>query len=354
MSSSDDAKSDTVRIIDIFSYGGKHYDRTLRLRLHEMASIPNLLHVLLEMGTPLSRNLQFAAVVEQGHFDLRDLAWAPFRQRIQHVKLNGSQLFASLVPCTGTGRACEPTHPNAHLAQHIMRTVGFSTALSMVWPPAASNDWVLLSDIDEIPRAHLFVNSLLADSSVRFQLENGRVFALAGPCFYYSVECMASPLSWESQWSLGPRLATAATLRNSSWNAIRSGKGIVATVIRDASWHFGYLMTHSEILTKLCFNTDPAVRKLCRAPDALSVIKQSVAECRDLFGLEYNLLPDLLMSGVLCHNVRDLFLEWHTGKNTLSWQEEQLPLPDVDLRRAFTWMLKRAKSRCQLRLHDWI
>jgi len=74
----------------------------------------------------------------------------------------------------------------------------------------------------------------------------------------------------------------------------------------------------------------------------------------DVEGLEYNLLPDLLMSGVLCHNVRDLFLEWHTGKNTLSWQEEQLPLPDVDLRRAFTWMLKRAKSRCQLRLHDWI
>ena len=46
------------RVLDMFSYGGVHYDRVLLARLHELQDIVHM-HVMIEMGAPLSLNVNY-------------------------------------------------------------------------------------------------------------------------------------------------------------------------------------------------------------------------------------------------------------------------------------------------------
>ena len=87
----------------------------------------------------------------------------------------------------------------------------------------------------------------------------------------------------------GPKLVSSERLRGSSWEALRTYRARSAQehVVEAASWHLGYLMSPSEVLTKLCLNTDPVVRRACADADIEIKIARALGSCTDLFGRRY-------------------------------------------------------------------
>ena len=262
------------RVLDLFSYGGAHYDRILLVRLNELRDVVDL-HVLVEMGVPLSLNRRYVrrnAIKQRWNASQR--CWQGWADRILHVELDGDKLL------TGVKKPAK--------AQQVMRTTGFSTALERALQRIGENAWVLLSDIDEVPRASALSNALLA-AEVRRELGRGRTYALAGRSYYYNAECVSRPGSLEDHWIAGPKLLSSESLRSTSWQNLRTYFVQQAVekrdelILWDASWHFGFLMTAQEQLTKLCLNVAVENHKICAHPKALSLVASASASCQDLW-----------------------------------------------------------------------
>jgi hypothetical protein len=113
----------------------------------------------------------------------------------------------------------------------------------------------------------------------------GEVYALNGPCYYYNLECRAVAGTQESDWDLGPKLVHGDAFLRTSWKELRL-PSVVARRVLDASWHFGYLMTLDEMRTKLCLNSDIAVRRACASASILNRLAVAAATCANLFGRE--------------------------------------------------------------------
>ena len=160
-----------------------------------------------------------------------------------------------------------------------MRTTGFSLAIERALPQGSEEAWVLLSDIDEIPRAAI-LHSMLFNTSLLSALEGGATFTLEGTTCYYTVDCCAPAGSREASWLAGPKLLTSEHLRRTSWERIRRSRVSGPSdphVVRQASWHFGFLMSSREQLTKVCLSTDPIVRQSCaRGEDAVLAMVMTI------------------------------------------------------------------------------
>ena len=113
----------------------------------------------------------------------------------------------------------------------------------------------------------------------------GEVYALNGPSYYYNLECRAVAGTKESNWDLGPKLVHGDAFLRTSWKELRL-PSVVARRVSDASWHFGYLMTLDEMRTKLCLNSDVAVRRACASASILKRLAVAAATCANPFGRE--------------------------------------------------------------------
>lgn len=267
------------RVVDIFSYGGSRYDRTLRLRLEELSDVVSFF-VVLEMGQSFARTGRRSSHAQpdapRHRFNKSSPAFAPFADRIVHVNLGSRSLITSADPKRN---------------EQIMRTVGVELAYSKIPRPSPDHDAVLVSDIDEIPRAES-LRRLLDDESVRTNLRSGHVYALTGPSYYYDIECRVQDGHPEARWNFGPRLVLARALIATSWDQVRQHgpyrkplpDHMHVHAVQRASWHFGWLMTLQEVRVKLCTNTDLIVRQACVSDKALETIRRAMAECKDPFG----------------------------------------------------------------------
>lgn len=282
------------RVIDLFSYGGPHYDRTLELRMHELSSLVDVF-VVLEMGAPLSGYRDVTPL----HFNPNLPAFAPFAARIVHVNLasRAHELLVSSTAMRSDGRKCT-AHAGtkelpscAKVNERTMRTRGAQMAYSSIEHPRPQNDVLLLSDVDEIPRARALAQ-LLGNATAMKRLHAGDVYALVGPCYYFDVECRVADSHREARWDFGPRVVLAATMLRSSWDDVRAHgplaqplpRSVQVHRVAEASWHFGYLMTLSEIRDKLCSNTDLVSLQACRSAAALKRIRHAMVACQDPFG----------------------------------------------------------------------
>ena len=132
-------------------------------RYHELYDVVDLF-VVLEMGGSVSHNLEYIRKHRpRMHFD-PSLFDRRFQKKTLHVKLDGSLM-----------RSSDPFEN-----QKMMRTHGFASAYRRargwrghtVGEDGISNDLVLLSDIDEIPRSRV-LRGLLEQSAVWSRLEAG-------------------------------------------------------------------------------------------------------------------------------------------------------------------------------------
>ena len=65
---------------------------------------------------------------------------------------------------------------------------------------------------------------------------------------------------------------------------------------------------------------------------------RSVGMSLDTEGSEFELFRDLMLSGVLCSKVDDLWVDWHPG-GRISWSKERLPTKDDEMHKIYKWML---------------
>lgn len=154
--------------------------------------------------------------------------------------------------------------------------------------PLADDDWVILSDADEIPRP---------DAILKFKPNRYISALLVQRLYFYAFNCQAVANGHDPWWRK-VRITTVARLR--SWfgstqclrvfratGALRSLKRdwnrLRTQSIHDAGWHFTYLMTADQILEKLRvgmshqeFNT-PEIANL-------EHIRRCMDERRNLFG----------------------------------------------------------------------
>ena len=300
-------------VLDLFSFGGAHYERTLLLRLHELRHVVSR-HVLIELGAPLSLNDRFVETHRPRlRWDPHAPVFRPFAKRVVHVQLDGERLLR------GTAS------PSS--AQAAMRTVGFAVALERVLPASSGAlAWILLSDVDEIPRAASLAR-LLASADSAARLASGDVFAMEGLSCYYDVQCCAPPGSREAHWIAGPKLLSSGRLRATSWEALRTFRirqhpNYVERIVPQSSWHLGYLMTPREIVTKLCLNTDPAVRRLCAEPDIEQRAARASSACNDLFGRKRVPLTRVTPRAVLDSMPAFAREHWHLFNNITSEELE--------------------------------
>jgi hypothetical protein len=264
--------AESVRILDVFSYGGRHYDRVLEIRLHELNRTVDKF-VILETPRALSG-------LRAGHgrgrgvqLDLTRPQFAPFASKIVHYVYGG--------PLQGV----ELDSPTPKVNQARMRDQGFAAAYGAAGPAGDGrrvHDLLVLADIDEVPRAEVLAK-LAAQPDVLQRLAAGEVHALTGPTYYYSADCRAKRGTSEEAWLLGPKLVLSATMLATGWDTLRLRHHNDASVPL-ASWHFGFFMSAEEMLTKLCSNVDSANRATCNLPNAIEIIVAAARECKDLFG----------------------------------------------------------------------
>jgi beta-1,4-mannosyl-glycoprotein beta-1,4-N-acetylglucosaminyltransferase len=148
--------------------------------------------------------------------------------------------------------------------------------------------WVLLSDVDEIPRP---------DAIARFKPERYISALLAQRNYFYAFNNQAVADRMHDGWWRRVRITTAGRLRHwfGSMQDLRGyrGSGLLRSVkrswnrartqsIADAGWHFSYLMSPDEIIEKLnSFSHQEVNLPEIANPEH---IRRCMNERQDLFG----------------------------------------------------------------------
>ncbi|EOD13160.1 hypothetical protein EMIHUDRAFT_103951 [Emiliania huxleyi CCMP1516] len=124
------------------------------------------------------------------------------------------------------------------------------------------------------------------------------------------------------------------------------------------------LMLHKRTKTREGLGRGPAVgehRVRVRTVNALSVIRHAppgpVALKIDVEGYEGRLMRNLLLSGVLCQRVQNLFVEWHlmasqVDKRDLHHPDEDIEMPPQTMA-VYKWMLSTFNPKAKALGRNW-
>jgi hypothetical protein len=203
----------SFKVFDCFLYRGEL--DVLLIRLNELYNVVHRF-VVVESDTTFSGSPRPVL------FDPLDPRIAPFANKIRHVVVRD-------MPDT-----TDPWKREAWQRNAILRGV----------PDADPRDLILISDVDEIPRATT-VQDMVRDTAIR-------VFGLRLAFYYFFVNYrnVEGPES-DITWTVG---AAKEHLKKITPNdlryAVRNGD-VPARIISDAGWHFSYLMDAAGVRQKI-------------------------------------------------------------------------------------------------------
>jgi len=231
-------------IIDCFPFFNE-FD-LLEIRLNELSDIVDVF-VLSEA------TLTFTSKTKPLYFQENKERFEPFLDRIKHVVI-------------------DTYDPNVNMAhpwpfEYYQKQRGFDLALELATPN--SEDVILMSDLDEIPRAAMVEKAL-----------GNKSWTLARPSmsmFYYWFNNLCISRDWPGGKWLRP------TSKNMSHKMTRRIKG--NKLFRKAGWHFSYLTTEENIKYKIDsfshaeFNKPPY--------NTIEHIKAKMVAGEDLFNRDY-------------------------------------------------------------------
>ena len=293
------------RLVDVVVYGGPHYDPLLELRMHELRDLAQLFVVIEHdrpsprpsahrqpsSGTTNSGSTRGGAGAEAGRrFDPTRARFARFASRVRHVRLGP--------PASGAVDEFVDLELQGYWARQ--RALN-SFQLGYTEAGAQEGDLVLVSDIDEIPRAAALAR-MLRDQTTLARLHDATAFALTGPVMYYHPRCRATARATGP--AHGPRLLSGEALLHFGGGQLRdyaakqAGGRLPLVEQRDASVHLRYFMRASEIRSAMCARLSSPqpekmvdadewwivgvlnASKLCHQPE---LIRSAMRECADLW-----------------------------------------------------------------------
>jgi hypothetical protein len=231
------------RVYDCFLYNGEV--QVLEIRLHELANVVYRFVIVESDAT-------FRGVHKTPAFDPLDPRITPFAGEIRYVLVED-------LPRTGDPAKLEAWQRNA-----ILRGV----------PDAAAEDLVLISNVDEIPRA----------AAVRDIAQDGGsgIFGLQLASYSFFVDCrnVGDPASASTRTVAAKRSDFERVAPNDLRYGVRKG-GIRARMLPEAGWHFSHLVDEAGVRRKLA----PTSPQQDHNDRLLSINNSRIASCRgDLFG----------------------------------------------------------------------
>jgi hypothetical protein len=232
------------RVYDCFLYNGE--TDVLDIRLHELSDVVHRF-ILVESNTT------FSGLPKLPSFDSTDPRIAPFSARIRHVVVTD-------MPDTDDAWVREAWQRNA-----VLRGLSDATG----------DDLVLMSDVDEIPRATA-VKDMATDTA-------NKIFGLRLALYYFfvnyrNVEGPEAAITWAIA---ATRDELESVVPNDLRHAVRQ-RNVPARIVDDAGWHFSYLMDEAGVRRKIAafshqeFNTDSFLSSIN--------ILNTVWNRKDLFG----------------------------------------------------------------------
>jgi Glycosyltransferase family 17 len=226
------------KVYDCFLYNGEI--DALEIRLQELADVIHRFVVVESDAT-------FSGLPKAPSFNPLDPRIAPFAARVRYVVVKD-------MPCTDDPWQRETWQRNA-----ILRGI----------PDATAHDLILLSDVDEIPRATT-VQQMVTDDA-------NRIFGLQLAFYYFFVDYrnVAGPES-AITWTVA---ATRAEFEKVSPHDLRHDvrhRRIPARILPGAGWHFSYLTDKAGIREKIGafshqeFNNENFLRSI----DVLGIVRR--------------------------------------------------------------------------------
>lgn len=231
-------------IFDCFMYRGEL--DALTIRLHELDRV-------VDYFVTVESNMTFSGQPRQISFDPDHPRLAPFVHKIRHVVVDD-------MPSTQ-----DPWQREAWQRNAILR----GTA------DASPQDLIVLSDVDEIPRADVIYNISQSASDA--------VFGLKMDLFYFFVDFknVQGPQT-SFVWSVAASRSLFNLMSPEEMRTgVRTGK-LNATIVDRAGWHFSYLMDEEAIKRKIAAFSHQEYNE----PGFLSKlnVQDLVRNGRDLFG----------------------------------------------------------------------
>jgi predicted O-methyltransferase YrrM len=237
------------RVFDCLLYNGELH--VLEIRLHELHSVVDRF-VIVESDSTFSGN------PKQIEFDPTHPAMAPFAHKIDHV-------IVSDMPKTDNPWEREAWQRNA-----MLRGVG----------AAADYDLILMSDVDEIPRAEIVASARDDENHTIF------FFRLSFYYFFLNFKNITGP-EVSKIWNCAAIRSEALRIGPQSFrNILHPG----ARVFEDAGWHFSYLTDEAGIKRKVTafshqeLNTASVLAKI-----DISALVQRGADLYDRPGYQWEL-----------------------------------------------------------------
>jgi hypothetical protein len=206
------------KIYDCFLYNGEI--DALEIRLHELAEVVDRF-VIIESDT------SFTGLQKKLSFEPFEPRIAPFTTKIRYVPVGDMPQHEA------------PLRRESWQRNTILRGI----------PDARENDLILVSNVDEIPRAAAVREMLREEVSHIFGLE------LASYYFFVNYRNVLGPES-ATTWTIAARRAEFDKIApHDLRHAVRHGS-IPARILCGSGWHFSYLMDEAGIRRKIAALAD--------------------------------------------------------------------------------------------------
>lgn len=192
-------------IYDCFLYNSER--NCLKLRCEELKSL-DVTHILVEGDRTFTGSKKTLSIKD--HDFIRDYI---FKYKIKH-------LVCGLPECKSAWA----------LETYQRNYIG----LGLQYIDFKDDDIIIISDVDEIPRA---------EAIKKYKPEMG-LTALKMDNFWYKFNCLTERQTW-----VAPRIMTYGYLKNTTPNEVRNSG--YESVIDNAGWHFSYLGNEDFIANKL-------------------------------------------------------------------------------------------------------
>ena len=215
------------KVYDCFTYFNE--DLLLSLRLHTLARVVDRFVVAESTHT-------FTGKPKPIHFD--PARFPEFRDRITHVVVDDM-----------------PTHLGDAWANEAHQRNALLRGLT----DAASDDWIMISDVDEIPRPEAIVRYRPWNLSATFIQRHYN--------YFLNNLAVRSQESLEPRWWVRPKITTLSHLRNffgtpENLRVFKREPGLSGTVqylqrklrhqrLAEGGWHFAWMMTPEQMVHKL-------------------------------------------------------------------------------------------------------
>ena len=247
-----------MKIFDCFMYFDE--DLLLDLRL-------NILNNFVDRFVIVESNITHTGQLKEFKFDLNK--FEKFKNKISYYRLENIVIDKNL--------KLKKNWSHHHLIDQSIRN-----SISKYISDASDDDWIIISDIDELPNPNVIQNF---DTRKKYSFFEQQLFY-----YKFNLKCVSEPIWYGSRLCIKKYLKSPQWLRNIKVNNRNNLLKKIFNnqqILENGGWHFSSVKKPSEIITKLkSFAHNELVKDYMLNED---YIKNKINDFKDIFEREVKL-----------------------------------------------------------------